>query len=250
MSTNEVFDGASRRPIANTTARTDQPYGYSKWWASRSSAIWSNGITSVRTSCCSRMAGATSSSRSWGWPPGKPLRVVTNEIARPPTTMIWSPRSCACSTGKYGLYHQVNAGHTRAMRLRATSWNWPLCRCARRADRPGRISARRAPAGIRRSPEHRRRAVGHCAAPWQDAVAAFLTPSAPRIERGHVPNSTPPRLSVVFPTGMARNLCPSAWTPCAARAIPTARSSSPITRPLTARSTCWRATIPKCASSR
>ena len=178
VSSNEVFDGGLDRPYYEYD-RTNpiNPYGYSKWVGERAVSETNPKHYIVRTSWLFAHGGrnfiqaildaATA---------GKPLRVVTNEVANPTyTDDLAEAIAELIETGRYGTYHLVNegacsrcafaryvldrAGHAETPIQPISSHEWP------RASMPPDYSSLANLAG---------RHIGITLRPWQEAVDAFL----------------------------------------------------------------------------
>lgn len=113
ISTNEVFDGESRRPyLEYDRTSAINAYGYSKWYAEQAILHINAKHIIVRTAWLFAHGGRNfihailDAARS-----GKALRVVTDEVANPTYT---DDLAIAISTllqmRRYGIYHCVNEG--------------------------------------------------------------------------------------------------------------------------------------------
>lgn len=115
ISTNEVFDGRQQRPyLEYDRANPVNPYGYSKWAAEQIVRELLPQHYIVRFSWLIAHGGKnfvhTILNRARE---GKPLRVVTNEIASPTYTGDLVPALVRLiETGHYGTYHLPNEGYT------------------------------------------------------------------------------------------------------------------------------------------
>ena len=178
VSTNEVFDGASRRPYREyDSPHPINPYGYSKWVGEQVVRDLVKRHYIVRTSWLFSHGGRNFVQSILGLAAqGKPLRVVTNEIGSPTyNDDLVAAISRLIPTGMYGLYHLVNAGHTsryafaRHVLELAGYAAVPVKPIALaeypRASRPPEYAALQNTAAAR---------LGIVLRPWQDAVAAFL----------------------------------------------------------------------------
>ena len=178
ISTNEVFDGRAGRPYREyDPASPPNPYGYSKWVGERALAQVNPRHYIVRTAWLFAHGGKNFIQAILGAAQaGKPLRVVTDEVANPTYNDDLADAVAALVlTGRYGVYHFVNAG---------TCSRWTLARYV--LDRAGwadvpieRISVRQW-ARPSRPPRYAGlenlagRQVGIALRPWQQAVDAFL----------------------------------------------------------------------------
>lgn len=113
VSTNEVFDGRASRPYREYDLTNPiNPYGYSKWVGERAVQHINPRHYIVRTSWLFAHGGrnfiqAVLNNAS----AGKPLRVVTNEIANPTYNDDLAEAICRLiETERYGIYHLVNEG--------------------------------------------------------------------------------------------------------------------------------------------
>jgi dTDP-4-dehydrorhamnose reductase len=178
VSTNEVFDGRARAAYQEyDRPNPPNPYGYSKWvgeqlvrdlvarhFIVRTSWLIAHGGQNFVHAILSA-AGA-----------GQPLRVVTNEVASPTYSRdLAAAITALIETGRYGIYHLVNAGHCSRYTLArhvldlAGYTGTPIEPITlaeyRRASCPPPRSILRNFAAAR---------LGITLRPWQDAVAAFL----------------------------------------------------------------------------
>lgn len=178
ISTNEVFDGKTRRAYREYDPPAPaNPYGYSKWvgeqvvrdlvrkhFIVRLSWLFAHGGTNFLHTILSLARE------------GKPLRVVTNEIGAPTYNNDLAPAIARLIlTGQYGIYHLVNEGHTsryafarRALALAGLP-DAPITPIAlaeyTRASRPPEYAVLRNVAAAR---------LGITLRPWEDALVAFL----------------------------------------------------------------------------
>lgn len=114
VSTNEVFDGTGTRPYYEyDPARPINPYGYSKWVGERAVTTLNPRHYIVRTSWLFAHSGRNFVQAILGAvAQGRPLRVVTDEIANPTYNDDLAQAIVALiQTGIYGTYHLVNAGY-------------------------------------------------------------------------------------------------------------------------------------------
>ena len=113
VSTNEVFDGMRRRPYREYDSPNPQnAYGYSKWYGERALLQINPRHYLVRTAWLFAHGGGNfiqailAAAKA-----GKPLRVVTNEIANPTYTKdLAEAIARLIETERYGTYHLVNQG--------------------------------------------------------------------------------------------------------------------------------------------
>ncbi len=178
VSTNEVFDGRTQRTYQEYDPPAPaNPYGYSKWvgeqivrdlvrkhFIVRISWLFAHGGTNFLHSILKAARAGTA------------LRVVTNEIGAPTYNNDLVPAVAQLiATGRYGIYHLVNAGYTSRYAF------------ARRAlELAGLVDAVIEPIALAeyprssRPPEHavlRNVAaawLGITLRPWEDALIAFL----------------------------------------------------------------------------
>jgi dTDP-4-dehydrorhamnose reductase len=114
VSSNEVFDGHSRRPYREyDVANAINPYGYSKWVGERAVLHLNPRHYIVRTSWLFAHGGKNFIQavlqRAQA---GQPLRVVTNEVANPTYNNDLAQAIIALiQTQRYGIYHLVNSGY-------------------------------------------------------------------------------------------------------------------------------------------
>lgn len=113
VSSNEVFDGGSSRPYYEYDLTNPiNPYGYSKWVGERAVTSLNPRHYVVRTSWLFAHGGKNfiqavlNAAQA-----GKPLRVVTNEVANPTYNDDLADAIAALiETGRFGIYHLVNDG--------------------------------------------------------------------------------------------------------------------------------------------
>ena len=113
ISSNEVFDGALERPYSEYDRPNPiNPYGYSKWYGERAIAQVNPRHYIVRTAWLFAHGGGNfiqailAAARA-----GKPLRVVTNEVANPTyANDLAAAIARLIDSERYGIYHLVNKG--------------------------------------------------------------------------------------------------------------------------------------------
>ena len=114
ISSNEVFDGALGRPYSEYDRPNPvNPYGYSKWYGERAIAQVNPRHYIVRTVLAIRpRRRQLRSGYSCCCPkPGKPLRVVTNEVANPTyANDLAAAIGQLIESERYGIYHLANEG--------------------------------------------------------------------------------------------------------------------------------------------
>lgn len=113
ISSNEVFDGQSGTAYREYDAtRPVNPYGYSKWVGERALMAVNPHHYIVRTSWLFAHGGRNFIQAVLGAAAaGKPLRVVTDEVANPTYNDDLADAIVALiETGRYGIYHLVNEG--------------------------------------------------------------------------------------------------------------------------------------------
>lgn len=113
LSTNEVFDGKQDRPYLEYDAPGPiNPYGYSKWAAEQIVRDLLPRHYIVRTSWLFAHNGSNFLQRIVGLArEGRPISVVTDEIASPTYTEdLASALAALIMTGRFGTYHLVNEG--------------------------------------------------------------------------------------------------------------------------------------------
>lgn len=182
VSTNEVFDGTLDRAYTEF----DQPnpinaYGYSKWYGERALAAVNPRHYIVRSAWLFAHGGRNFLQAILGAArAGKPLRVVTNEVANPTyTNDLAAAIVRLIETERFGIYHLVNEG--------AVS-RWQLARYALDqagfADTPVERISRHEWSRPSLPPEytalanHAGASIGIRLRPWQDALRAFLETEA------------------------------------------------------------------------
>lgn len=178
ISSNEVFDGSARQPYREyDVTNPPNPYGYSKWVGERAVAQVNPRHYIVRTAWLFAHGGRNFLQAILGLAEaGKPLRVVTDEVANPTYNDDLADAVAALlPTGRYGIYHFVNAGACSRYALaryvldRAGYADVPIEPISiRQWTRPSRPPLY---AGLENSAG---RQVGITLRPWQAAVDAFL----------------------------------------------------------------------------
>lgn len=178
ISSNEVFDGAPTRSYYEyDRPHPINPYGYSKWVGEQALLHINPRHYIVRTAWLFAHGGRNFIQAILdAAAAGKPLRVVTNEVANPTyTDDLAAALVDLIDTGRYGMYHFVNegacsrydfaryaldqAGYSDTPIERISSHQWP------RASTPPPYAALHNLAG---------RMVGITLRPWRDAVSDFL----------------------------------------------------------------------------
>ena len=113
ISSNEVFDGTLGRAYTEYDRPNPiNPYGYSKWYGERALAQVNPRHYIVRTSWLFAHGGGNFIQAILAAAgAGKPLRVVTNEVANPTyATDLAAAISGLIESERYGIYHLVNEG--------------------------------------------------------------------------------------------------------------------------------------------
>lgn len=113
VSTNEVFDGTARRPYYEYDLQNPtNPYGYSKFVGERAVMSLNPRHYVVRISWLFAHGGKNFlHSILNAASAGKPLRVVTDEVANPTyNDDLAAAINQLITTGRYGVYHLVNEG--------------------------------------------------------------------------------------------------------------------------------------------
>lgn len=178
VSTNEVFDGQRQTGYFEVDeTRPLNPYAYSKWYAERAVMQTNPRHYIVRTAWLFAHGGRNFIQAIMGAAAaGKPIRVVTNEVANPTYTNDLADAIIQLiETGRYGTYHLVNEGacsrhqfaryildrtgyaDTPAAPISASEWPRP--------STPPAYTALHNLAGA---------SVGVTLRPWREAVDAFL----------------------------------------------------------------------------
>jgi len=114
VSSNEVFDGTKTEPYREfDAAHPVNPYAYSKLAGEKFTAHLLNHFYIVRTSWLTAKGGRNFVHRILQLADeGKPLRVVTDEVACPTfTSDLASAILKLIATGCYGIYHLTNSGY-------------------------------------------------------------------------------------------------------------------------------------------
>ncbi|MBC8100594.1 MAG: dTDP-4-dehydrorhamnose reductase, partial [Armatimonadetes bacterium] len=113
ISSNEVFDGRAGRLYSEYDPPNPiNPYGYSKWVGERAVQTLNPRHYIVRTAWLFAHGGKNFIQAMLGAAAaGKPLRVVTDEVANPTYTDDLADAIAALIlTGRFGVYHLVNEG--------------------------------------------------------------------------------------------------------------------------------------------
>ena len=182
VSTNEVFDGRLERAYTEI----DQPnpinaYGYSKWYGERALAGVNPRHYIVRSAWLFAHGGRNFLHAIIGAArAGKPLRVVTNEVANPTyTNDLAAAIARLIESERFGIYHMVNEGAVSRWRLAryaldlAGFADTPVQRISRhewlRPSLPPEYTALANHAGA---------SIGIRLRPWQNALRAFLDAEA------------------------------------------------------------------------
>jgi dTDP-4-dehydrorhamnose reductase len=178
VSTNEVFDSASYREYQEYDRPNPMnPYAYSKWVGEQAVRDLVRKHYIVRTSWLFAHGGRNfiqtilRLARA-----GQPMKVVTNEVSSPTyTNDLAGAILRLTATGRYGIYHLVNAGYTSRYGfarqvLDLTGYgDTPIQPIAlaefQRASRPPEYAILRNVAAAR---------LGIVLRPWQEALVAFL----------------------------------------------------------------------------
>ena len=178
ISSNEVFDGELGLPYAEYDRPNPiNPYGYSKWYGERAIAQVNPRHYIVRTSWLFAHGGGNFIQAILAAAgAGKPLQVVTNEVANPTyATDLAAAIAALIESERYGVYHLVNEGAV-------SRWGFArrILNCAGFADTPiARISRHEWP---RSSLPPEQTALSNIAGasigihlrPWHEALRAFL----------------------------------------------------------------------------
>jgi dTDP-4-dehydrorhamnose reductase len=178
VSSNEVFDGRQSRPyLEYDRCAPANSYGYSKWVGEQAVAQVNPRHYIVRTSWLFAHGGRNFIQAILGAAQaGKPLRIVTDEVANPTYNDDLAHAIVALiHTNRYGTYHLVNEGsvsryefaryvldnagyaNTPAERISIKEWSRP----STPPTYAGLTNLAAASIGIKLRP-------------WQDAVTAFL----------------------------------------------------------------------------
>jgi dTDP-4-dehydrorhamnose reductase len=178
ISTNEVFDGRARRPYREyDLAAPINPYGYSKWAGERAVMTLNPRHYVIRTAWLFAHGGKNfiqtvlSAARA-----GKPLRVVTDEVANPTYNDDLAEAVVALvRTGRYGVYHLVNEGAcSRYAFARYALDRAGLAEVALTPISHHQWPRASTPPGYAALDNSAARALGITLRPWQAAVDAFL----------------------------------------------------------------------------
>ncbi len=178
VSTNEVFDGEAARPYWEYDApRPLNAYGYSKWVGEQAVMRATPRHMIIRTSWLFAHGGKNFLQSILGAAQaGKPLRVVTDEIANPTYNDDLSQAIVSwVGINRPGIYHGVNEGNVSRYDLARyvldkTGFSATPIEPILRADWP-RPST---PPGAGGLVNHAGAMVGVTLRPWQAAVDAFL----------------------------------------------------------------------------
>ena len=184
VSTNEVFDGMLDKPYTEFD-RTNpiNAYGYSKWYGERALKQVNPRHYIVRSAWLFAHGGRNFVQAILGAAQaGKPLRVVTNEVANPTyTDDLAAAIAQLIGSERYGTYHLVNEGavsrwqFARFILDQAGYVGTPIERISRhqwpRASLPPEYTALANIAGA---------SLGIRLRSWQEAVGAFLDVEAAR----------------------------------------------------------------------
>ncbi len=178
ISTNEVFDGESRQPYREyDPTHPVNAYGYSKWVGERAVMTLHPRHYIVRTSWVFAHGGKNFVQTMLNAAQaGKPLRVVTNEIACPTYNDDLADAVAALiQTERFGVYHFTNAGacsrwqFARYILNRAGFADTPITPIlSHQWQRPS------TPPLYTPLANHAGKRIGIALRPWQEAVDAFL----------------------------------------------------------------------------
>lgn len=178
ISSNEVFDGELGRPYAEYDQPNPiNPYGYSKWYGERAIAQVNPRHYIVRSSWLFAHGGGNFIQAVLAAAgAGRPLRVVTNEVANPTYTKDLATAIAQLIDGeRYGIYHLVNEGavsrwgFARSILDCAGFTETPIERISRHEwQRPSLPPERTALANYAGA------SLGLRLRPWQEALRAFL----------------------------------------------------------------------------
>lgn len=178
VSSNEVFDGRATRPYREYDVTNPiNPYGYSKWVGEQAALRVNPRHYIVRTSWLFAHGGKNFIHALLNLAQeGKPLRVVTNEVANPTyNDDLADAIAHLIETERYGIYHLVNEGTCSRYQFARyfldkagfqgvpvepiTTYQWP------RPSKPPTYAGLENMAG---------RHIGISLRPWQEAVDAYL----------------------------------------------------------------------------
>ena len=183
VSSNEVFDGTLNRPYTELDMpKPINPYGYSKWYGERAIAQVNPRHYIVRSAWLFAHGGGNfvhailKATRA-----GKPLRVVTNEVANPTyTNDLAAAIAQLIETERFGSYHLVNEGgvsrwrFARAILDQSGYRDKPIEQISRHEWQRPSLTPEYSPlmniAGA---------SIGISLRPWQDALRAFLIAETP-----------------------------------------------------------------------
>ena len=179
VSSNEVFDGRLNRPYNEFDITNPiNPYAYSKWYGERAVQQVNPKHYIVRTAWLFAHGGGNFIQAILNAvKDGKPLRVVTNEIANPTyTNDVASAIAQLIETQRYGIYHFVNKGAVSRWRFARYALDYagfadiPIARISRhewqRPSLPPEYTALDNIAGA---------SIGIKLRPWQEALEEFLS---------------------------------------------------------------------------
>ncbi len=182
VSTNEVFDGQLDRTYSEYDApKPINAYGYSKWYGERALAQVNPRHYIVRTAWLFAQGGRNFIQAILGAAQaGKPLRVVTNEVANPTyTNDLAAAIARLIETERFGIYHLVNEGAVSRWQFARFALDEagfaakPIARISRhewlRPSLPPEYTALANHAGA---------SIGIRLRPWQEALRAFLEAEA------------------------------------------------------------------------
>ena len=182
VSTNEVFDGLLDRAYTEYDApNPTNPYGYSKWYGERAVAQVNPRHYIVRSAWLFAHGGHNFLQAILGAArDGKPLHVVTNEVANPTyTNDLAAAIVSLIESERFGIYHLVNEGavsrwHFARFALDEAGFaDTPIERISRhewpRPSLPPEYTALANHAGA---------SIGIRLRPWQDGLRAFLDAEA------------------------------------------------------------------------
>jgi dTDP-4-dehydrorhamnose reductase len=178
VSSNEVFDGQRAQPYHEYDVTNPiNPYAYSKWYGERAVQSVNPQHYIVRTAWLFAHGGKNFVQAILNAAAaGKPLRVVSDEVANPTyNDDLAEAITRLITTGRFGVYHLVNegacsrydfaryilskSGFAETPMQKITSTEWP------RPSLPPAYSSLRNLAA---------RQIGITLRPWQEAVDAFL----------------------------------------------------------------------------
>ena len=182
VSSNEVFDGTLDRPYTELDQPNPiNPYGYSKWYGERAVASVNPKHYIVRSSWLIAHGGGNFVQAILNAADaGKPLRVVTNEVANPTyTNDLAFAIARLIETERFGSYHLVNEGavsrwqFARDILDQSGYAQTPIERISRHEwQRPSLPPEYTPMANVAGS------SIGIKLRSWQDALSAFLAAEA------------------------------------------------------------------------